>query len=100
MSFRKSYYFTRVPLLVIKYLPFATATAGLCVSVGKLLQTWPVEQLSEPEPCSVTIKEMDPADSRVNRLQRVGGTSGTLGIPANYFNFLLLTGARSIKRRR
>lgn len=38
--------------------------------------------------------------SKVNRLQSVGGTSGTLGISANYFNFLLLTGARSIKRRK
>jgi len=87
-------------VLVIERLPTATATAGLCVLVGKLLQTWLVRQLGEPERCSITIKALDPADSRVNRLQSVGGTLGTLGISANYFNFLLLTGARSIKRRR
>lgn len=87
-------------MLVIEYLPTATATAGLCVLLGKLLQTWLVKCLGEPERCSITIKSMDPADSRVNRLQSVGGTLGTLGISANYFNFLLLSGARSIKSRR
>ena len=87
-------------MLVIEYLPIATATAGLCVLVGKLRQTWLVKRLGEPERRSITIKSMDPADSRVNRLQSVGGTLGTLGISANYFNFLLLTGARSIKRSR
>lgn len=99
MSFRKSC-FTGASVLVIKYLPIAAATAGLCVLAGKLLQTWLVKQLAEPERGSIPIKLMDLADSRVNRLQSVGEPLATLGLSANYFNFLLLTGARSIKRRR
>lgn len=88
------------PGVVIACLLIATAPVGVYVLVGRLLQTWLVRQPGEPERCSVTTKSMDPADSRVNRLQSVGGTLGTVDISANYFNFLLLTGASSIKKRR
>ena len=73
---------------------------GCFTRVGKCLQAWLVKWLGEPEPCSTAIEAMGPGDSSVNRLQSVGGTSEALGISANYFNFILLTGARSIKRRR